>query len=87
MYQNEGFFCFLAPRTNFAPVEDIFSYGSNPQPFCQQEQVLWKSIFPWIRVGGSFGDDPTVLLHLLCTLFLYDYLTSISDHQTSDPGG
>ena len=42
---------------------------SGPQPFWQQGQVSWKTIFPQTRVGGWFQDDSSSL-QLLCTLFL-----------------
>ena len=66
--------------------------GSGPQSFWHQGLGSWKTIFPWPEDGGPggrmawFGDDSSTL-HLLCTLFLLDYISPTSDHQALGPGG
>ena len=60
---------------------DIFSISLFPldQHFWHQGPASWKTVFPWTRVGGWFGDDLSAL-HLLCTFFYYSYSSSTSDH-------
>ena len=41
---------------------------SDPQLFCQQGLVSWKTVFPWTRV--RWFQDNSRTWHLLCTLFL-----------------
>ena len=54
--------------------------------FWHQAPVSWKTVFPWTEGGGWFR---MIQVHYIyCALyFYYYYISSISDHQASDPGG
>ena len=52
----------------------------NPQPFRQQEQVSWKTIFSWMGAeGGDWFRDDSRTLRVLCT-FISIVITS-APHQ------
>ena len=45
------------------------SVSGGLQSFWLQGPVSWKTVFPWTRARGWFGDVLSAL-HALCTLFL-----------------
>ena len=79
-------------------LEEEDQRGSSPQHFWHLGLVSWKVIFPKTGVGGWFQDDSSAL-HLLCTLFLHQFIIIIiiiiiiitssppPNHQALDPGG
>ena len=58
-----------------------------PQAFGHQGPILWKTIFPWTRVGDGFGMIQAPFTYD-ALYFYYYYISSTPDHQALlDPGG